>query len=166
MIHIRTAVLSDLPAMLEIYNSAIRNLTATFDLTEQTLDERKIWFEKYGGKYPLIVAELDGEVIGYSCLNPFRDKPAYSHSTELSVYISSNHRGKGVGTALMQEILHRATELGYHTVIAGITGGNEVSVKLHKKFGFEYVGCFKEVGFKFGEWQDVHFYQLMITNKA
>jgi L-amino acid N-acyltransferase YncA len=166
MLHIREAVPSDLPAMLEIYNDAIRNLTATFDLEEQTLDERRIWFEKYGGKYPLIVAELNGEVVGYSCLSPFRDKPAYSNSTELSIYISPKHRGHGVGTALMKEILKRAAELGYHTVIGGITGGNEISVKLHEKFGFEYVGCFKEVGFKFGQWQDVHFYQLMITDQS
>jgi L-amino acid N-acyltransferase len=161
MLHIRDAVLSDLPAMLEIYNDAIRNLTATFDLEEQNLDERNNWFEKYGGKYPLIVAEMNGEVVGYSSLSKFREKPAYSHSTELSVYISSTHRGRGVGSALMKEIVHRAVKLSYHTVIGGIVGGNEVSVKLHEKFGFEYVGCFKEVGFKFGEWQDVHFYQLM-----
>jgi L-amino acid N-acyltransferase YncA len=161
MLHIRDAVLNDLPAMLEIYNDAIRNLTATFDLEEQNLAERKNWFEKFGGKYPLIVAEMNGEVVGYSSLSKFREKPAYSHSTELSVYISSIHRGRGVGSALMKEILHRAAKLSYHTVIGGIVGGNEVSVKLHEKFGFEYVGCFKEVGFKFGEWQDVHFYQLI-----
>jgi L-amino acid N-acyltransferase YncA len=157
MLHIRDAVLSDLPTILEIYNDAIRNLTATFDLEKQTLDERKNWFEKYGGKYPLIVAEMNGEVVGYSCLSKFREKPAYSHSSELSVYISSIHRGRGVGSALMKEILHRAANLNYHTVIGGTVGGNEVSVKLHEKFGFEYVGCFKEVGLKFGEWQDVHF---------
>lgn len=163
MLSVRDAVLSDLPSMLDIYNDAIRNLTATFDLEEQTLDERQKWFQKYGGRYPLIVAELNGEVVGYSCLSRFREKPAYSDTTELSVYISSNHRGQGIGNALMNEILQRAKELGYHTVIGGITGGNEASVKLHEKFGFQYVGCFKEVGFKFGEWQDVHFYQLMIT---
>jgi phosphinothricin acetyltransferase len=161
MLHIRDAVLSDLPAMLEIYNDAIRNLTATFDLEEQNLDERKNWFEKYGGKYPLIVAEIDGEVVGYCCLSKFREKPAYSHSSELSVYISALHRGRGVGSTLMKEILHLAAKLNYHTVIGGLVGGNEASVKLHEKFGFEYVGCFKEVGLKFGEWQDVHFYQLM-----
>lgn len=166
MLQIRNAVLSDLPAMLEIYNDAIRNLTATFDLEEQTLDERKIWFEKYGGKYPLIVAELEGQVVGYSCLNPFREKPAYLHSAELSVYISSMHRGQGIGSALMQEILNRATQLGYHTVIGSITAGNEVSIKLHERFGFKFVGCFKEVGLKFEEWHDVHFYQLMITEPS
>lgn len=162
MLHIREAILDDLPSLLDIYNYAIENLTATFDIEVQTLEQRRIWFKQYGGNYPLIVAMWEGQVVGYSCLNPFRTKPAYSQTTELSIYISPKHQGLGVGSALMQEILHRARQLAYHTVIGGITGGNEVSVKLHTKFGFEYVGCFKEVGFKFGTWQDVHFYQLMI----
>lgn len=166
MLQIRDASLSDLPAILDIYNDAIRNLTATFDLTEQTLEERTVWFNKYGGQYPLIVAELNHEVVGYSCLNMFRDKPAYARTSELSIYISPNHQGAGIGSALMKEILMRAAELEYHTVIGGITGGNEGSVMLHKKFGFEFVGNFKEVGFKFGEWQDVHFYQRMIEKEA
>jgi L-amino acid N-acyltransferase YncA len=165
MIRIRTAVLSDLPAMLDIYNDAIRNLTATFDLDEQTLEERKTWFAKYNDRHPLIVAELNGDVVGYCCLNPFRDKPAYAHTTELSVYISSKHRGRGIGSSLMTDILQHAKQLGYHTVIGGITSGNSASVKLHEKFGFQHVGCFKEVGLKFGEWQDVHFYQLMISEQ-
>jgi phosphinothricin acetyltransferase len=162
LLYVRDAIPSDLPSMLDIYNDAIINLTATFDVVEQTLAERMIWFESHGGKYPLLTAELDGEVVGYACLSRFREKPAYDKSTELSIYISSKHRGHGIGTALMQEILQRAVELGYHTVIGGITGGNEVSIKLHKKFGFELAGCFKEVGSKFGQWLDVHFYQLML----
>ncbi|MDR7072027.1 GNAT family N-acetyltransferase [Fictibacillus barbaricus] len=162
MIHIREAVQHDLPEILEIYNYAIKHLTATFDLNEQTLDERLSWFTKFNEKYPLIVAIEENKVIGYSCLSPFRDKPAYAKSTELSIYMHWNHQGKGIGNKLMKEILHRADTLGYHTVIGGITGGNEGSVYLHKKFGFEFVGCFKEVGFKFNEWQDVHFYQRML----
>jgi L-amino acid N-acyltransferase YncA len=164
MVRVRKAVLSDLPLLLDIYNDAIRNLTATFDLEEQTMNERKIWFEKFDEKHPLIVAELENdEVVGYSCLSAFRAKPAYAYSTELSVYISSNQRGKGIGSVLLQAILHQAVHLGYHTVIGGITEGNAVSIRLHEKFGFEYIGCFREVGLKFGQWQDVHFYQLLIT---
>jgi L-amino acid N-acyltransferase YncA len=165
MLKIRNALLTDLPEMLEIYNHAILNLTATFDIEEQTLAERRIWFDKYGERHPLIVAEMDNQIIGYSCLSPFRDKPAYSYSAELSLYISSVYQGQGIGNKLMQEILCKARELGYHTVIGGITGGNKASVKLHEKFGFKFVGSFNEVGFKFGDWQDVHFYQLLIDPK-
>lgn len=162
MLHIRDAAITDLAAMLDIYNEAIRNLTATFDLEEQTIEQRMNWYEEHSGKFPFIVAEIDGKVVGYSCLSKFRDKKAYSQSTELSIYISSDCRGKGVGSGLMKEILIRAAKDGYHTIISGITGGNEASVRLHEKFGFEFVGCFKEVGYKFNEWQDVHFYQLIL----
>ncbi|SDN12540.1 phosphinothricin acetyltransferase [Fictibacillus solisalsi] len=165
MVHIRDALLRDLPALLDIYNEAIRTLTATFDLEEQTLEQRKKWFEKYGGAFPLIVAKVDGKVAGYGSLSSFRDKEAYARTTEVSLYISSEFRGQGIGKELMKEILQRARNLGYHTVIGGITGGNESSVHLHKKFGFEFVGCLKEVGYKFDQWQDVHFYQLILNTE-
>jgi L-amino acid N-acyltransferase len=161
LIHIRDAVIEDLSAMLEIYNDAIRNLTATFDLVEHSLEQRKVWFEQHGGKFPLIVAILEEEVVGYCCLSSYRNKPAYARSTELSIYISNKQRGKGIGTLLMKEIIERAKQLDYHTMIGGITSGNAASVKLHEKFGFTFVGRFQEVGFKFGEWQHVDFYQLL-----
>lgn len=165
MIRIRDAVIDDLPAMLDIYNYAIRNLVATFDLEEQSLEQREMWFYKHGENYPLLVAESEGAIIGYSCLSSFREKPAYAKTTELSIYVSNEAHGKGVGTALMAVILQRAAQLGFHTVVSGIVGGNEASIALHKKFGFGFIGQFREVGFKFGEWQDVHFYQLLLEKK-
>jgi L-amino acid N-acyltransferase len=162
MLSIREATINDLPAMLSIYNEAVRNQTSTFDLVEHTLEERKVWFSKYGGKYPLLVAGFSGEVVGYTSLSSFRDKEAYEKTVEISVYIDESQRGKGIGKALMVEIIERAKQLNYHTIIAGITAGNEVSVKIHEKFGFHYIGCFKEVGYKFDQWQDVLFYQKML----
>ena len=162
MVHIREANISDVPAMAEIYNQAILETVATFDLVPQSMEDREIWFAKYGGQYPLIVAEIEGKIAGYSSLSAFRDKEAYARTTELSIYISPTSQGNGVGKLLMEEILKRAKSLHHHVVIGGITGGNEVSVRLHKRFGFEFVGAFKEVGYKFDEWQDVHFYQLIL----
>lgn len=162
MMKIQDAMIEDLPAMLEIYNDAVQNLTATFDLEIHTLQQRENWFYQHGGKFPLIVALLDGKVTGYCSLSPYREKPAYSRSSELSIYISKEHRGKGIGALLMKEIIERAKQLGFHTLIGGITTGNEASIKLHEKFGFTFVGRFKEVGFKFDEWQHVDFYQLIL----
>ncbi|CAM2877818.1 GNAT family N-acetyltransferase [Paenibacillus sediminis] len=162
MLSIREAQLNDLPEMLDIYNEAIRNLVSTFDLEEQTLEQRTVWFQKYGGKYPLIVAELDSQIVGYCCLSSFREKPAYSRTAELSLYIADGYRGQGIGSTLLKEIIDRAKQLSYHTIIAGITGGNEESVKLHLKYGFEFIGTFREVGYKFGAWRDVMFYQLLL----
>lgn len=163
MVHIRDAHLNDLPAMLAIYNHAVNTLVATFDLEEQSLEQRTVWFHKHGDRYPLVVAEdAAGAVIGYACLSAFREKPAYGNTAELSIYIDEQQRGKHVGSVLMAEILERARKLGYHTVISGITGGNEASFRLHEKFGFRQVGKLSEVGFKFGQWHDVHYYQWMV----
>ena len=165
MLHIRDAVLSDLPGILKIYNDAVRHLTATFDLEEQSLEDRQIWFEEHQGKYSLIVAEINGEVVGYCSLSRFNPKPAYSHTSELSIYISSHHRGYGIGGALMKDILYRAKKNQFHTVVSLITGGNQASFKLHEKYGFTCVGCLKEVGLKFGEWHDVYYYQLKLDEQ-
>lgn len=159
---IRAAREEDLSRLTEIYNWAILNTTATFDIEPQSVDARKPWFFQHTGKHPLIVAEYDGKVVGYSSLSRFREKQAYERTVELSVYVHPSYWNKGVGTALMKKILDMAAELGHHTVVSGITAGNDTSIRMHQKLGFKFCGCFKEVGFKFGQWQDVVFYQLRI----
>src|SRR5437879_5889347 len=163
---VRGARKSDLPALLEIYNDEVRTSPATFDLEPQTLAQRKEWFTAHGRLHPLIVAERRGRVVGYASLSKFRDKPAYSGTGEDSVYVREAFQGEGVGTLLLKEILVRATKLGYHTVVAGIVPPNEASVRIHERLGFEYVGNFREVGFKFARWQDVAFYQVFLPVKA
>lgn len=161
-ITIRYAVREDLPILLDIYNHAIMHTAATFDLAAQSIDEREGWFSQFGERYPLIVAEREGCVAGYCCLTAFRSKPAYSRTAELSIYLDRDCRGSGIGTALMERIIGIARERRFHVIIAAITGGNETSVRLHHKFGFVPIGVFKEVGFKFDAWQDVHFFQLTL----
>lgn len=166
MIEIRDAVLEDLPSMLEIYNEAVLNTTSTFDIKEQTLEQRKNWFQKYGGRYPLIVATSNEEVLGYSSLSPFREKEAYANTAELSIYISTHYRRMGIGSHLMGAIISRAKGLGYHTIVSCISVENEASMRLHEKFGFQFIGRLKEVGYKFGSWKDVSFYQLIFSEDA
>lgn len=162
----RDARKSDLPTILDIYNDAVLASPATFDLKPQSLGQRRKWFVQHGRLHPLIVAESKGRVIGYASLSKFRDKPGYSKSAEDSVYVHKDFQGMGVGTLLIREILARAVDLGYHTIIAGIVPPNEASVKLHEGLGFSYVGNFREVGFKFSRWQDVAFYQLFLPVKT
>ncbi|MDA4137329.1 MAG: GNAT family N-acetyltransferase [Thaumarchaeota archaeon] len=161
-IAVRDARRADLPALLDIYNDAVLASPATFDLEPLTLAQRRRWFSEHGRLHPLVVAESDQRVVGYASLSPFRDKPGYSKSAEDSVYVHKDFQGRGVGTMLMKEILARAVNLGYHTIVAGIVPPNEASVRLHEGLGFAYVGNFKEVGFKFLRWQDVAFYQLFL----
>lgn len=163
-VNIRDGKISDLKALLDIYNDAVRTSPATFDLEPLTLSQRRKWFEEHGPRLPLIVAESQGQVIGYATLSEFRDKPGYSLTVEDSVYVRRDFQGKGVGSKLLKEISSRAKKLGYHTIIAAIVPPNEASVRIHERLGFAYVGNFKEVGYKFASWQDVCFYQLFIKS--
>lgn len=159
---IRDAVISDMESLRSIYNWAVASTTASFDINEVTLENRMEWFSHYGGIYPLIVAEVDGRVAGYSSLSKFRDKEGYARTVELSVYVSPEYQGKGIGKRLMAEIIERARLLGHHAIMSGITADNTVSIKMHEKLGFENCGRMREVGYKFGAWQDVIFYQLLV----
>lgn len=107
------------------------------------------------------MAEKDGTIMGYASLSSYREKEAFKATVELSIYIHANYRKCGVATALMEAILAEArADERTHTVVSVITSGNEASEKLHKKFGFEYCGRIKEVGVKFGVYQDIDNYRL------
>ncbi len=164
MLKIRAGNENDLPAIVSIYNHAVIHTTATFDLEPQTLAQRKQWFDQYKDRYPFLVAEQNGEVLGYVSLSPFRIKPAYNLTAELSIYVSPHAKGKGIGSLLMKAMIQKASECGLHVLISSITGDNQVSMKLHEKFGFRQVGTLTEVGFKFNRWIDIHFYQLILPN--
>lgn len=161
-IRIREAVQEDVPRLLDIYNDAVLHSVATFDLVPKTMSEREQWFRQFGEVYPILVAEHEGRAAGYCCLTPFRHMPAYSRTAEISIYLDERIRGLGTGTQLLERMIELAKERNFHAIIAAITGGNEISVRLHRKFGFVPVGVFREVGFKFNAWQDVLFMQLLI----
>ena len=162
--YIRKAVTEDLPALLEIYNHEVLNGTATFDLTPQTLEQRRKWYDAHNiDNHPLYVADIDGRAIGYVSLSAYREKEAYRSTVELSVYIHPDHRGKGLASALMSFILDEARcDESIHTVVSVITSGNVASVRLHEKFGFSFGGTLKEVGVKFGKYLDIDNYYLRV----
>ena len=145
-----------------MYNDAVLNLTATFDLVPQSLEERRAWFLRHGGKYPLISADIDGRVVGFCSISPLSTKAGYATTVELSVYIHKDFRRKGIAMILMEEIISRAKKLGYHAIISIIAANNEPSIALHKKLGFEQVAHLQQVGYKFSKWQDVDYYELLL----
>ena len=159
MLTIRRAAMKDLGVITEIYNEAILKTVATFDTKPMTVEEQKPWFESHDSKHPILVAEQDDTVVGWASLSKWSDRCAYSDTAEISVYVKEEHRGKGTGKKLMQEILDQGQKGGLHTVIARITESNEASVRLHEAFGFEHIGTMKEVGRKFGKLLDVHIMQ-------
>jgi len=110
----------------------------------------------------VIVAEEEGEVAGWGCLRGYRPKVAYRFTAENSVYVAEDRRGRGIGALLLGELIARAKDGGFHTVMAGVTEGNPVSEALHRRFGFVEAGRDREVGYKFERWLDVVWMQLML----
>lgn len=161
---IRPAREADLPELLEIYNEEIEHGTATFDTKPLTLEERRPWFFAHNqGNHPLIVAECEGRVLGYASLSTFNAKAAYDTSTELSVYVHKDARGKGLGRLLTETILRMATEdPRTHRVYSLVTADNKASIALHEKLGFRLVGTITEAGTKFGRWLDVIYWEKAV----
>ena len=158
---IRKAVLADVPAITAIYNEAILTTAATFDTEPKTVIDRKKWFKAHGPRNPVIVAEIDGNVIGWASLSELSTRCAYADTVELSLYIKETFRNRGIGKLLMQAVLGEGKKAGLHTVISRITGGNDVSINLHHQFDFKDIGVMKEVGNKFGTLLDVYMLQKM-----
>ena len=151
MVTIRKATLNDIKAITEIYNEAILNTTATFDTDIKTNKEQKKWFENHGKNNPIIVAEYNGNIVGWAALSKYSTRCAYSNTAEISLYVRNQNQGEGIGKKLMKSIIKKGEKTSLHAIIARITDGNEKSIHLHKLVGFEYIGTMKQVGYKFGK---------------
>jgi L-amino acid N-acyltransferase YncA len=159
---IRPARESDLAAINSIYNHYVLNSTCTYQEEPSTDEERLAWFRNRGEAHPVLVAELGGEVVGWASLSPFRDRSAYRHSVEASIYIRRDRQRLGIGKALLVDLIERARALGHRTIIGGASAEQEASIRLQESLGFQKVGHFREIGRKFDRWLDVAFYQLML----
>lgn len=152
---IRDARLPDMPAVREMYNYYVANSTVTFDEDAMTLREWKAKFtylQKLG--MPFLVAESpSGQLLGYALVSPWKQKRAYRYTVENSIYLGPAAAGKGLGRALLAELITRARAAGLKEIIAVIADqGAEASIALHEKFGFEEIGRMGRVGYKFDRW--------------
>lgn len=161
MLKIRPATKDDIPSITHIYNYAVLNTTATFDVEPKSTGEQEDWFNKHTDKYTIIVAVEDDTVVGWASLSPWSDRCAYGDTADIAVYIKEGFRGKGIGKKLVAELLKKGPENGLHTAIAKICSENEVSLNMFKKLGFEHIGTMKEVGYKFEKKLDVHLMQII-----
>lgn len=162
--NLRDAIPEDAAAIAAIYNPYILDTTISFEEDAVPDDEmaRRIGDVQAAG-LPWLVAEDEGVVIGYAYATKWRVRHAYRHSVESSVYLAPAAARKGVGTALYEVLLERLRAGGYHLVIGGIALPNEASVALHEKMGYVKAAHFKEVGFKFGRWLDVGYWQKTLA---
>jgi L-amino acid N-acyltransferase YncA len=162
-IKIRAYQTEDTQAILDIINYNILNSTALYDYNIRTYEQqRAILEEKTAKQFPVIIAELDGVVVGFGMYSEFRFREAYKFTVEHSVYVNNDFHGKGIGKILLEELIQLAKKQGLHTMIGVIDAENQSSVDFHEKFGFKTVGIIKESGFKFDRWLHSVFVQLIL----
>lgn len=166
MLVIRPAKLADVPAITAIYNEAILTTDATFDMEPKTDAEQLAWFANHRLSHPILVAELDGIVVGWASLSAWSDRCAYSDAAENSLYVKQEFRNSGIGRRLLEVLIQEGERAGLHTVIARITEGNKESIHLHESLGFEHIGVMKEVGRKFDKLLNVCLMQIIYPPHA
>ena len=164
MTWVRRATREDVPGILEIYNEAVLNTTASYDYEPRTLEQRYAWFEDHRQHdYAIFVAtEADGQIIGWSALSRYHDRIGYQFTAENSIYVAASSRGQGIGKLLLKPLIEAARQRALHAIIAAIDGSNAASIRLHEAFGFKKVGHLQEVGFKFDRWLDVIYMELLL----
>jgi phosphinothricin acetyltransferase len=162
MLKIRPAHINDIPHITRIYNDAIVNTTATFDTEQKSEAEQEQWFMEHGEKYPVIIAEQEGEIAGWASLSRWSDRCAYDKTAEVSLYVDVKYRGMGIGKKLLEMLILEGKAAGLHNLVSRITEGNRNSIHIHEKFGFRHIGVMQEAGTKFGKMLDVHFMQKLL----
>jgi phosphinothricin acetyltransferase len=159
VVTIRDAVSGDLPYVAEIYTHESLYAYSTFETEERPLAD---WEHKLLSGDPFVVAEDGGQVLGFAYASPFRDRPAYHLTREVSVYLHRAARREGLGSRLYDDLIARLEGAGFHTALALIALPNKGSVRLHEQHGFELAGTMREVGDKQDRMIDVAIYQRML----
>lgn len=162
-VSVRPVTIRDAEAIRSIYNVEVLDSTVTFDMVERSSEDQLAWIDDHLGGHPAVVAvDPDGEVVGFGSLSTYRPRPAYSTTVEDSVYVARGQQRRGIGRAILGELVELGGAHGFHSVIARIVGGHEASIALHASCGFELVGIEREVGRKHRQWLDVALMQKML----
>ena len=162
---LRPASLDDIPAIQAIYAHHVQHGTGTFETDPPSVEAMRSRFNAIAGRgFPYLVAENEGEVIGFGYAGPFRDRQAYQFTVEDSIYLHPEHRGRGVGRLLLSRLIDATTAAGFKQMIALIgDSDNRASIRLHAAAGFASTGTLQHVGFKFDRWLDVVIMQRSLS---
>ena len=163
---IRLAKPSDARSLLDIYAPYVENTAITFEYEVPTVEDFTTRIEKTLEKYPYLVAEEDCVVLGYAYASTYYARAAYDWAVELSVYVSQDARGQGVGTKLYDELEDLLDQMGYVHFLACISLPNEASLALHRKRGYQQVAHFPKIGYKFNRWHDIVWLQKSLDKEA
>jgi phosphinothricin acetyltransferase len=160
---IRDATSPDAAAIAAIYNVHVRGTIVTFEVEEVAIDAMAWRIADVQARgLPWLVAVEGGRVCGYACAGPWKARAAYARTVETSIYLADAARGRGIGKRLYAALIERLRATGMHVAIGGASLPNPASAALHEALGFEFVGAFRETGFKLGRWIDVGYWQLRL----
>lgn len=158
----RLAAVADAEAINAIYNHYVQTSAATFQVEDETSEERIEELRHRPANQPIIVLEDDGRIVGWGALSPFRSRCAYRDTTELTAYVRHESHRRGYGRTIVQDLLERARSLGYHTVLAASCEESVEMIRLLHLLGFQEAGRLRAVGSKFGRRLDVIYLQLIL----
>ncbi|MFN0132611.1 MAG: N-acetyltransferase family protein [Phycisphaerales bacterium] len=161
---IRPTIEADLPAITSLTNTFIVATPIHFSFEPLPVAEMLHMWREGRDRYPWLTAEVDGRFAGYAKAGVWRTRAAYQWTAEAGIYVETDCRARGIGSALYAAIIDDLRRRGFHSVIGGVTLPNQASVKLHESLGFEFVGRFRHAGHKFGQWHDVGFWQLPLRD--
>ncbi|MEL6270247.1 MAG: arsinothricin resistance N-acetyltransferase ArsN1 family B [Chloroflexota bacterium] len=160
--NIRLATTDDAGAIATIYRPIVLETPISFETDPPTDDVMRARIEKILPQYPWLVCEIDGAIAGYVYGSRHRARAAYQWAVEVTAYVHADYRGRGAGKKLYVVLLELLRLQGYYTAFGGITLPNPASVRLHEAVGFEYLGTYHNIGYKFGAWHDVGWWQLQL----
>jgi len=163
-IHIWTATADDAAAIAEIYNQGIEDRVATFETERRSAEDQVAWLQAIAGRYPAVVAQIDGEIIGWAGAGPYRDRECYRGIGEFSMYVRGDWRGRGVGDLLVAALISEAERLGLWKLLSRIFPFNEASRALCRKHGFREVGVYEKHARLDGRWLDVVIVERLISS--
>ncbi len=164
-IRIRSATEADSRSLLEIYRPFVESSAVSFETLAPTVEEFSQRIRKALAGWQWLVAEQEGQCVGYAYGSSHRERAAYRWSVEVSAYVQPNYHRKGIGRSLYLKLFGDLAHIGFCNAYAGITLPNEASVALHRSVGFEFVGTFAAVGRKFGKWHDVAWLQRQLRDR-
>ena len=164
-IAVRFASLDDAAAICTIYNQGIEDRVATLEIELRDADERRRWLASRGPRYPVVVAEAAGPVMGWASLNSFNPRHCYDNVADISVYVERSGQGKGVGRILLGRLIELGRGLDFHKLVLACFPTNKPGVALYERMGFVPVGIYREQGLLDGKWVDVLIMEQLLAGR-
>lgn len=160
---IRPVTLADAAAVLGVYSPYVLGASSTFEYDVPTLEEFTARIEKISAKYPYLVCEIDGQIVGYAYGSTHRERAGYRWCAEATVYLNEAYHRRGIARALYTALFTLMKEQGYYSIFVSILSTNDSSVAFHRSMGFEDIGTFRNIGYKLGEWHSNIWMQLFLN---